>query len=461
MKAPDLRAMALRLRRPQAPAVSLAPLDAVAPAGGRSIFQAAAVDQLASPDQLDLGVVIVRPAHYILLGTALFLIAAMVAASFMISVPVTVQAQGILILPGGVKDVISEGAGRVAEMVIGPGEHVAVGQVIARLTQPDLLQELAEAKAELAETESDSQRIRALQSRALGDNDQLIRAQREELERVVAANRERMAALATLLDGEEKLQAKGFTTKERVFTARAQLEEARQELERNLTAEQRLAADDHHTKAESEREQLNRQLLSETARRKVDMLQDRIARLSVVTSQYAGVVAEIKVDEGELIDRGGALVSLVPDEEAGRAAADRPIPLIASLFLAPTEGKRVRPGMEVHIVPSTVKREEYGFIFGRATWVATLPATQEGMQRTLKNRTLVQELSAGGAPFEVRANLDADPVTVTGYRWSASAGPAQRLSVGSPCTADVVIDHRRLIQMVMPALRKLLGDLAQ
>lgn len=417
--------------------------------------------EFVSPDQLDLGLAIVRPAHYILLATALFLILGMAVASYVITVPITVQTQGILILPGGVKEVVSEGTGRVSEMVVGLGEHVAAGQPVARLTQPDLAQELDQAKAELAEAEGDWQRIQALQSRSLNDNDQLLHAQHGELDKVIGANRQRLEALETLLDGEERLALKGFTTKERVFTARAQLEQARQELERNLTAQRKLDADDHLIRAETERDQLNRQLLLETARRKVTLLEERISRLSVVASPYSGTVAEIKVDEGELVERGAALISLLPEEEAGTASPNQPIPLVASLFLPPTEGKRVRPGMEVHIVPSTVKREEYGFIFGRTSWVATLPATLEGMQRTLKNRTLVQELAAGGAPFEVRATLDADPRTATGYRWSASGGPSQRLSVGSLCTAEVVTDRRRLAQLILPAIRRLLGDLAQ
>jgi HlyD family secretion protein len=111
--------------------------------------------------------------------------------------------------------------------------------------------------------------------------------------------------------------------------------------------------------------------------------------------------------------------------------------------------------MSVEIIPSTAKREEYGFIRGRVISVAEVPATQEGMQRVLKNRQLVQSLSTAGAVFEIRAELETDPRTPTGFRWSSSLGPEQVLSGGSPCRAEIVTRSETLLQLVIPVMRRL------
>ncbi|MFY7777300.1 MAG: hypothetical protein ACOVQ8_03390 [Elstera sp.] len=113
------------------------------------------------------------------------------------------------------------------------------------------------------------------------------------------------------------------------------------------------------------------------------------------------------------------------------------------------------------MVPSTVKREEFGFIYGEIKTVASVPSTPEGMMRSLRNRQLVDQMSSGGAPFEVEAALETDPGTPSGFRWSSSQGPDQIISAGSIANAQVIVREQRMISLVMPALRRLLGDLAQ
>lgn len=160
---------------------------------------------------------------------------------------------------------------------------------------------------------------------------------------------------------------------------------------------------------------------------------------------YAGTVAELRLNDGDTIERGGAVLALLPDA-----------PLIATVYASTAEGKNIHPGMRVELAPSNFKREEYGFVAGRVLSVAPMPATQESMQRTLGNRQLVQALSAGGPPFEVVVALETDPSTASGVRWSSSRGPAAKLSAGTLCTAAVVIREETVLRLLVPAARRLL-----
>ena len=109
------------------------------------------------------------------------------------------------------------------------------------------------------------------------------------------------------------------------------------------------------------------------------------------------------------------------------------------LFIIQTaNGKKVRPGMMVEVLPSTIKRQEHGYLVARITAVSEVPATQEGMMRVLKNRQLAQSLSEGGAPFEVRAELVPNAKTPTGLQWSSSRGPETTISNGTLCKAEIV-----------------------
>jgi HlyD family secretion protein len=106
--------------------------------------------------------------------------------------------------------------------------------------------------------------------------------------------------------------------------------------------------------------------------------------------------------------------------------------------------------MTAEIVPTTVERSVYGHIPGRVISVAPLPATPEGMRRVLQNGQLVQELTASGAPIEVRIALERAPANRSGFAWSASKGPRTRISAGSIIDGQVVVDRKPVIAWLVP-----------
>jgi hypothetical protein len=166
-----------------------------------------------------------------------------------------------------------------------------------------------------------------------------------------------------------------------------------------------------------------------------------------VTSPYSGHIVEILVDVGNQIEKGTPLLSLEGLNPEGQ------VDLVAVIYMAPAEGKKIRPGMEVQISPSTVRREEYGFMLGQVVSVGQFPATPQGMLRVLGNPELVKILSAVGAPIEVRVTLLTDSESVSGYAWSSQAGPPTQVDSGTLCNAWITLDQRRPISLVLPGLK--------
>lgn len=166
-----------------------------------------------------------------------------------------------------------------------------------------------------------------------------------------------------------------------------------------------------------------------------------------VTSPYSGRVVERLVDAGSPIEASAPLLSLEGLNPDGR------VDVVAVIYMAPTEGKKIHPGMEVEISPSTVRREEYGFMLGRVASVGQFPATPQGMLRVLGNPELVKTLSAVGAPVEVRVALSTDARSASGYAWSSEAGPPTQVDSGTLCTAWITLDQRRPISLIFPALK--------
>jgi HlyD family secretion protein len=91
------------------------------------------------------------------------------------------------------------------------------------------------------------------------------------------------------------------------------------------------------------------------------------------------------------------------------------------------------------------------------TYVSSFPATARGMARLLKNDKLVASLSGNDAPYQVHADLTPDPQTVSRYRWTSSSGPPIAIESGTLCSANILVDERRPVELVVPYVRKATG----
>jgi HlyD family secretion protein len=83
------------------------------------------------------------------------------------------------------------------------------------------------------------------------------------------------------------------------------------------------------------------------------------------------------------------------------------------------------------------------------------------MRRVLQNDQLVQQLSIGGAPIEVRLALTVDADTATGFKWSASQGPVGGVNAGTLLDGRVVVAERPLIDLVIPGFSTTMNDASE
>jgi HlyD family secretion protein len=181
------------------------------------------------------------------------------------------------------------------------------------------------------------------------------------------------------------------------------------------------------------------------ARRRVEELEQRLARQREVRAPAAGRITEIRAPRGAAVRAGEAILTL----EDG---TDR-LELVA--FLPPQQGRRVRAGMPVRVSPGTARWEEFGAMLGEVTSVSEFPATREGMLSILRNGELVTSFSRQGAPYMARIALQPDAQSLSGYRWSSARGNSVRVASGTLATADVRVAEQAPITLVLPLLREI------
>lgn len=174
-----------------------------------------------------------------------------------------------------------------------------------------------------------------------------------------------------------------------------------------------------------------------------------VARVDVLAPR-AGEVTLLQAVPGAYLNPGDSLLTLRAEEGDLRAI----------LYLPADQGKRVRKGMPAKVSPSTVEVEDYGYLLGRVVRVASYPADEREMLETLGSEDLVQFFLKDGnvyqaAPIQVVVELQRDLATPTGYLWSSKPGPDFGVTAGTVCTAEIVSQSQRPVDLVIPMLDRL------
>lgn len=378
------------------------------------LFRKSALDRLSSPEQLDLMVRITSPAGWMALLALIGLIVVAIMWGIFGNIPTKVLGSAMLIKTGGVVEVSARSNGLITDVSVRAGDFVKRGQKIARIAQPELLEQFNSLKARKAELQNKSQM-----------SDSLLRQKRETLKFNTEVLRRR-------LDDQNALLKDGLLTRQSVLATQQQLEETAAALK------------------ELDLRKVDTELELVQIERNIDSVKQRLKLSTDVISPYSGRVLEVKLDENSIVQAGSSILNM---ELAGDSIKD----LEVVVFVSSLDGKKVKPGMDIFISPSTIKREDYGYMVGKVTAVSEFPSTSQGMMRILQNQQLVQQLSAGAAPIQINADLTPDPSATSGYKWTSPGGPPVLIQSGTLGTANISVRSQRPISLVIPMLREFVG----
>jgi HlyD family secretion protein len=412
-----------------------------------SLFRKAALDRLSSPEELDQLMQVTNPRAWLaLMALGLLLLAAILWSIFGV-IPTRISGKGILIRTGGVFDVVSQGDGRVTEIDVTAGDIVKKDQLITKIAQPDLLDQVNQAKAELNELLIQHQALSGFVQRDTGFQNEVLAGQRASNEQKIVGAKSRFDWFEKRIAVEEKLFAEGVITEKQLLQTKDDYGRLRSEITEAKNRLREIAASELAMRNKNQQQVSASELRISDQKRKVQILENQLDLSSRVVSPYDGRILEVKIDEGNLVNVGTSIVSLEMSE--GK--------LQALLYLPAAEGKKVHADMEALISPTTVRREEYGLILGKVKSVSSFPATHQGMMRMLANESLVESLEGSGAPLEIYAELATEPSTESGYRWSSRKGPPVKIYSGTLCEGMVTVQKQRPINLLIPYVRETLG----
>lgn len=412
------------------------------------LFRREAVAEAAAPDRYDEALRVMRPQTWAVGAILLALVLIGLVWASLVDVPVKVAGRGILLPPGGVMDIVADTDGRIETLIIRPGDRVEVGRPVARVDQSEVRLQLALAEGQAADAARHRRELLDFHRREEAAAEAFRNARDAALAQNLRLLEERLGMMREREDVLRGLSQQNLVNRDRALFARVEVFQVREQIAASRNEREQLVLDQALKRTQRERETMEAERRADETERQAQALRDRLLRLGVVNAPYSGTVVESKVNEGQVIQRGTPLLTIERDPEDDHGSP------VAVVYVTAQDGKRLAEGLRVEVSPSSTRREEHGFVYGRIVRVAHVPASSAGLLRTLQNDQLVRSFTTGlGTPFEVEVALERDPATRSGLRWSTGSGPDFAVESGTLAEAEFTVRSVRLIGLAFPAVR--------
>lgn len=414
------------------------------------LFRKVALERLSSPEQLDQLLTVTSPRGWLALTGLTALLTAAVLWGIFGSVPTKVRGECILMSEQGISVVRSPSSGTLASIYgLEEGDSVQAGQVIARVDQPALQQQIDNKRLELKGLQRRLEQKKQEITSAKVIEIQTVEKRRASLNEVVTAEGRRLDVLRDRVDQLEKLYKRGLISQSDLLQSREELIQADQTLKQAQISLDQIELEflEHADQHQAELFVLQQQVLQ--TEDEIILFNTRLEAAARIEAPFTGTITEIAVRQGGVVEPGQELLAIELSSETEN------LDVIA--YLMPGDGKQLEPGMRVQVSPATVKAEEYGYMVGAVDAVSEFPVSSEKILKQFGNPDLVRAFTASGDPIMMVARLQTAESTPSGYVWTSREGPPHGVFGGTVCSVLVTVREQPPITLVIPTLKKFFG----
>jgi HlyD family secretion protein len=423
-------------------------------------------------DQLDTLVRVTSVHGWIYLAVLFAVGVGSIIFAFVYKVPTKVNGEGILLTERDtLVRVRARATGRLIALEARLGEEVGVNQVIGRIAQEELQDQIRQAEAKLADLRREDEVLTRFEEAERKSKEAAIARVKDTIEKARIDGQDKLRIAGRVVVGANRLRADKYLGDLEFLESREKLYDIRDVLNKGETRLAELELERVTAENARERARLERKLKIDEVLTKLRLDRNKLERNSRVVSPARGQVTQLLNVPGGLVQEGAPVV-LLHAPKAPRGNDDTGLSYDAIVFVQAGEGKRIEVDQTVEVVPATVKREEHGFIRGHVVAISELPATRQAMEAALEHPELVDAFLRRYAPGVVlRAQIQLEtrpdaadagrdrshPGSRNPFLWSSSSGAEQPLKTGTICQAAIVVKRQRLIRLILPWTRKLVG----
>ena len=371
-------------------------------------------------------------------------------------VPTEVEGMGVLIYPDNAGILNARAGGQVRELFVKEGEPVARGQVLLKLYLPVLERQLDQQRGNLRQLQRHNDKLderdalRLLtEKRALDTSLAKFSDDRRRYGELQSTYSRKLRNLDWLAQREvvAPLSSEVVSAEQGLTSTSVNLDDVK-------INEKNVVTNYQQVKLTIETQALQRRYQIDDLKRQIQVTEAKIAYDGKVHADRDGTMLDLQVIAGQTVGTGQRLGTIGRSEQP--SAKDRPLRVVS--YFAPADARRLPLGLPVEVVPQWNQRGRFGGIVGKVTQVLTLPATEDDISTTTGNAQLAQALTKNGPVMRSEIELERDPSSVDGYRWTLSGGSGVfPIRDGLTVSTHAYVEWRSPISYVIPGLRSLTG----
>ena len=164
-----------------------------------------------------------------------------------------------------------------------------------------------------------------------------------------------------------------------------------------------------------------------------------------VRASASGEVYSVNIEKGKLVPKGSEALTLL----SGDLALDTVI-----CYVKLSDAKKLKEGMLSYICPSTVRKQEYGHIEGKVSYVDEYVATRQEIEYQLGSDSLMETFAKDGPVVMVKCEMTEDDSFASGYHWSSDRGRNIQLTSGTLVSATIITEEKRPIDLLIPYIKE-------
>ncbi len=415
-----------------------------------SLFRKNALEQINSPKAMDdLIRVVSAKSWLILLAFALILVLGIFWVVFG-TIVTRIDGQGILLAEAdSLSSIVApEQGGYVRSLKVHVGDKVKRGMLIAKLESPVLFNEIKT-------TENYIKLLDTLYTKLAKSANNDITKRRMDFEEkmrmlnsIIKVGLQKQSSLLELLQAKRKAFKMRVIGRETLTRTQMKYFELQQNISKNknslisLKLELAKFIDTWQERLRTLKLKIDEQ------QAKLTVLQGKALLATNITSPVNGVVTSVHVKVGDYISRGKVIMNI----SSGASTLE------AIVYIPAQESKHVRTGMQAQVVPSNVRKIEYGGIVGKVIAVSSFPSTPQSMMNILKNQNLVDTFLKKGPVILVRIQLIKNKENISGYRWTSSDGPSHLITQGTLINVSITTQKQTPISLFLPKVESMISD---
>lgn len=427
-------------------------------------------------EQLDTMVRVTTVPSWIALACLFAVCAGSLVFALLYWVPMKVAGEGILLIKRDrLSQVRSLGTGRLVRLDVGLGKPVRRDQEIGQISQDEIKDSIQETQARLDHLRAEDGLLTEFEDRERATQEEAVGRLRVAIDRTIENSSEGLKLANQIVTGSERLRRVNQLSTLDYLKDLKQRYAIQNDLDGGISKQAEIELTWLTADNQRQRTRLQRRLEISRLEMRLRLDREKLGRTSKIVSHVEGTVAQVLAATDEYVREGTPVVLLSSPKHVVPGTDDEGQAYDSVIFVPAGEGKKIDVGDFVEVMPATVKREEHGFIHARVVAVSELPATRRAMEAALQHPDLVEAFTrkyASGVLLRVHVKLQEAPRPIGGdessdasgsgnadnqFVWSTSSGRNQLLKTGTMCEAAIVVRKQRLIKLILPWFRTLLG----